>query len=147
MQHHKKRGSVWHIVSARPCDQDKKGPSSVHMHSCHVKHLPHCNKGCNSLRNCTCQSSKWCGSVGGMPIDRACVHLQDIPLLQWSQRNEARRLVMLIDTMYDMRCRLECSAAGKPQQVPVCIWPKLAQYFCVPSLTHYAVLSATGDFT
>lgn len=43
--------------------------------------------------------------------------VQDIPLLQWSQRNEARRLVTLIDTLYDMRCRLECSAAGKPRQV------------------------------
>ena len=45
--------------------------------------------------------------------------VQDIPLLEWSQRNEARRLVTLIDTMYDMRCRLECSAAGKPRQVPL----------------------------
>lgn len=43
--------------------------------------------------------------------------VQEIPLLQWSQRNEARRLVTLIDTLYDMRCRLECSAAGKPRQV------------------------------
>ena len=43
--------------------------------------------------------------------------LQNVPVLQWSQRNEARRLVTLIDTLYDMRCRLECSAAGKPNQV------------------------------
>lgn len=43
--------------------------------------------------------------------------LQNVPVLQWSQRNEARRLVTLIDTLYDMRCRLECSAAGKPSQV------------------------------
>ena len=45
------------------------------------------------------------------------MRVQDIPLLQWSQRNEARRLVTLIDTVYDMRCRLECSAAGRPRQV------------------------------
>ena len=63
---------------------------------------------------------------GGMPVDRACMQLQDIPRLEWSQRNEARRLVTLIDTLYDMRCRLECSAAGKPQQVPVCVQPKCA---------------------
>jgi len=43
--------------------------------------------------------------------------LQNVPVLQWSQRNEARRLVTLIDTLYDMRCRLKCSAAGKPNQV------------------------------
>ncbi|KAL3132686.1 hypothetical protein ABBQ32_009199 [Trebouxia sp. C0010 RCD-2024] len=43
--------------------------------------------------------------------------IQGIPVLQWSQRNEARRLVTLIDTLYDMRCRLECSAAGKPRQI------------------------------
>ncbi|KAL0034310.1 hypothetical protein WJX77_008680 [Trebouxia sp. C0004] len=45
------------------------------------------------------------------------VFIQNVPVLQWSQRNEARRLVTLIDTLYDMRCRLECSAAGKPNQI------------------------------
>lgn len=45
------------------------------------------------------------------------VFIQNVPVLQWSQRNEARRLVTLIDTLYDMRCRLECSAAGKPSQI------------------------------
>ncbi|DBA65870.1 TPA: hypothetical protein ACH3X2_002900 [Trebouxia sp. C0005] len=45
------------------------------------------------------------------------VFIQNLPVLQWSQRNEARRLVTLIDTLYDMRCSLECSAAGKPKQV------------------------------
>ncbi|KAL3157103.1 hypothetical protein ABBQ38_001348 [Trebouxia sp. C0009 RCD-2024] len=48
--------------------------------------------------------------------------IQGIPVLQWSQRNEARRLVTLIDTLYDMRCRLECSAAGRPRQVH--LWPE-----------------------
>ena len=43
--------------------------------------------------------------------------LQGVPQLQWSQRNEARRLVTLLDTLYDMRCHLHCSAAGKPHQV------------------------------
>lgn len=52
--------------------------------------------------------------------DPYCMPVQDIPLLQWSQRNEARRLVTLIDTLYDMRCRLECSAGGKPRQVHLC---------------------------
>ncbi|KAA6418658.1 MAG: hypothetical protein FRX49_11311 [Trebouxia sp. A1-2] len=45
------------------------------------------------------------------------VFIQNLPVLQWSQRNEARRLVTLIDTLYDMRCSLECSAAGKPKQI------------------------------
>lgn len=47
--------------------------------------------------------------------------LQDIPRLQWTQRNEARRLVTLLDTLYDMRCHLHCSAAGKPHQVSLFI--------------------------
>lgn len=51
-----------------------------------------------------------------------CILMQGIPVLQWSQRNEARRLVTLIDTLYDMRCRLECSAAGRPRQVH--LWPE-----------------------
>lgn len=45
------------------------------------------------------------------------IFIQDIPALEWSQRNEARRLVTFIDTIYDMRCRLECSSADTPQQL------------------------------
>ena len=67
--------------------------------------------------------------------------LQNLPVLQWSQRNEARRLVTLIDTLYDMRCQLECSAAGKPDQVPD---TKLSKHVAVHFLFCCLVTSFKG---
>ncbi len=40
--------------------------------------------------------------------------LDDIPLLPEDRRNEARRLTLLIDTLYDERAKLICSAAAPP---------------------------------
>jgi cell division protein ZapE len=40
--------------------------------------------------------------------------ISDIPTLGPDQRNEARRLVLLIDVMYDAQVRLICSAAAAP---------------------------------
>jgi cell division protein ZapE len=41
--------------------------------------------------------------------------LDRIPLLGESERNEAKRLIILIDTLYDMRVKLLASAAGGPE--------------------------------
>jgi cell division protein ZapE len=41
--------------------------------------------------------------------------LDRIPLLGESERNEAKRLIILIDTLYDMRVKLIASAAGEPE--------------------------------
>jgi cell division protein ZapE len=40
-----------------------------------------------------------------------------IPKLQWSQNNEAKRFVTLIDTFYDARIRLYCSAEVPPEEI------------------------------
>jgi cell division protein ZapE len=41
--------------------------------------------------------------------------LDRIPLLGESERNEAKRLIILIDALYDMRVKLIASAAGEPE--------------------------------
>ncbi len=43
------------------------------------------------------------------------VVLDRIPALQASERNEAKRFIILIDALYDMRVKLIASAAGEPK--------------------------------
>lgn len=43
--------------------------------------------------------------------------LDDIPRLAWSQNNEAKRFVTLIDALYEARVRFFCSAAVEPEEL------------------------------
>jgi cell division protein ZapE len=45
------------------------------------------------------------------------VFVEGIPALKTSQRNEAKRFVLLIDTLYDARVRLVASSARLPEQI------------------------------
>lgn len=45
------------------------------------------------------------------------VFLDSIPLLTPAMSNEARRFTLLIDTLYDEKVKLVCSAAGKPDEL------------------------------
>jgi cell division protein ZapE len=45
------------------------------------------------------------------------VFVEGIPALKTSQRNEAKRFVLLIDTLYDARVRLVASSARPPEQI------------------------------
>ncbi len=40
--------------------------------------------------------------------------LDDIPLLRFENRNEAKRFIILIDALYDNHVKLVCSAAAEP---------------------------------
>jgi cell division protein ZapE len=45
------------------------------------------------------------------------VFLEDIPVLDFARRNEAKRLIMLVDTFYDRHVKLVASAAAEPQHL------------------------------
>jgi cell division protein ZapE len=45
------------------------------------------------------------------------VLVDDVPVLDASRRNEAKRLILLIDTLYDKRVRLIVSAAAEPDRL------------------------------
>ncbi len=45
------------------------------------------------------------------------VFVENIPALKISQRNEAKRFVLLIDTLYDRRVRLVASSARSPEEI------------------------------
>src|SRR5690606_38022714 len=42
------------------------------------------------------------------------VFIDDIPVLKASQRNEAKRFILLVDTLYDRKRRLVASAGAAP---------------------------------
>ncbi len=43
--------------------------------------------------------------------------VEHVPVLGLARRNEAKRFILLIDTLYDRRCRLVVSAAAPPDQL------------------------------
>jgi cell division protein ZapE len=45
------------------------------------------------------------------------VFVENIPILKPAQRNEARRFMLLIDTLYDARARLVASSAAPPERI------------------------------
>jgi cell division protein ZapE len=45
------------------------------------------------------------------------IFLENIPVLKSSQRNEARRFILLIDTLYDAHVRLVASSAAPPERI------------------------------
>ncbi len=64
-----------------------------------------------------------CGQALGasdyLALARAChtLILSGIPVLTPAHRNEARRFILLVDTLYDTRTRLIASAAAEPPQL------------------------------
>ncbi|MEM7024409.1 MAG: cell division protein ZapE, partial [Pseudomonadota bacterium] len=59
------------------------------------------------------------GAEDYLTIARAyhTVFLAEVPILDDRRRNEAKRLMTLIDTLYDNRTKLVVTAAGQPEQL------------------------------
>ena len=43
--------------------------------------------------------------------------LRDVPVLTWIMKNEARRLITLLDALYECRCKLFITAAAGPDEL------------------------------
>lgn len=80
--------------------------------------IPEATRGVASF-NFADLCSKPLGALDYLHIARTChtVLIENIPTLTPAQRNEARRFVNLIDTLYDNRVCLIASAAAEPGQL------------------------------
>jgi protein AFG1 len=70
--------------------------------------------------------------------------LTDVPIMQFLQKNEARRLITLLDALYEARCRLLITAAARPDGIffpepPASVTPATAE----DALLNDAVYSET----
>jgi cell division protein ZapE len=89
-------------------------------------HVPECAHGCARF-----SFTELCEAPLGPPDYLALaahfqtLFLENIPALKASQRNEAKRFVLLIDTLYDAKRHLVASSAKAPEG----IFPKAQQRF------------------
>ncbi len=108
-----KLGRLWHDLTDReegdPIDLDVLGRKL---------HVPQAAHSCARFT-----FSSLCENPLGPPdylaITKAfrTVFIDDIPVLKASQRNEAKRFVLMIDTFYDAGTRLAATAAAAPEQL------------------------------
>jgi cell division protein ZapE len=81
-------------------------------------HVPEAAHGCGRF-----SFADLCAKPLGPPDYLAIAHnfrivfVEHIPALAKAQRNEAKRFVMLIDTLYDARVKLVASSAVQPEQI------------------------------
>jgi cell division protein ZapE len=79
-------------------------------------HVPHAAHGCARFNfSDLCENSLAAPDYLAIAKNFRTVFIDHIPVLKASQRNEAKRLILMIDTFYDARTRLVVSAAAKPE--------------------------------
>lgn len=64
-----------------------------------------------------CRAPLWSADYLALATHFHTLVLDDVPVLAPQERNEVRRLITLIDALYEHRCKLICSAAGPPEAI------------------------------
>jgi cell division protein ZapE len=79
-------------------------------------HVPHAAHGCARFNfSDLCENPLAAPDYLAIAKNFRTVFIDHIPVLKASQRNEAKRFILMIDTFYDARTRLVASAAAKPE--------------------------------
>ncbi len=103
-------GAAWNLMTNSAVGE----PRMLHIKG-HTLTIPRAAEGTAWM-----SFNELCGAALGAADYRALasgIHtliLEGIPMLTPEQRNEARRLILLVDTLYDQRRRLIVSAAAEP---------------------------------
>jgi cell division protein ZapE len=64
-----------------------------------------------------CRKPLWSADYLAIATHFHTLILDDIPILRADERNEARRLITLIDALYEHRAKLICAAAAPPDEI------------------------------
>jgi predicted ATPase len=63
-----------------------------------------------------CGATLYAGDYAALVKAFDCIYMEGVPVLGMGERNELRRLITLIDILYDSKVRLTASAAASPQR-------------------------------
>jgi cell division protein ZapE len=81
-------------------------------------HVPECAHGCARFSFADlCEAPLGPPDYLALSANFQTVFVEGIPALKTTQRNEAKRFVLLIDTLYDARVHLVASSAQPPERI------------------------------
>jgi cell division protein ZapE len=81
-------------------------------------HVPEASRGCARFTfHDLCEMPLGPGDYLALAQNFQTIFIENIPALKTSQRNEAKRFVLLIDTLYDARVKLVATSAKDPESI------------------------------
>ena len=105
--------SVWRMLT----DGSKPETEIIEMKGRQLV-IPQCAKGVARFHfDQLCREPRGVGDYLAIARRYKTVMIDEIPILLDEERNEAKRFILLIDVLYDNRCRLIVSAQGLPQAI------------------------------
>jgi cell division protein ZapE len=104
---------IWERLTDRP-----KGESSEVPVLGRSLHVPESAHGCARFSFADlCEAPLGSPDYLALAANFQTIFVEDIPALKTTQRNEAKRFVLLIDTLYDAKRHLVASSAQPPDQI------------------------------